>query len=339
MTALTERAVDTQLLADAAHVLGELARDVPGARAAVADLQTRHAAHRLHLLVDQESYDDSVHCALLIRQADGLTLSLSAAAGPGLPWALRGVAKASEYDLLAVNGVRVPVADALACVDTLFDAPDLLRSLIDACLIGQALEEQPVDVSPALIQQTADAFRRARQLHSAQATRTWLAERSLSPERFAELIGDLARTRALRRTVAAGRIEDWFAGHGDELAAVSAAWAAVEDPAALEADPLAAIVRAHRSGRPGGVAEWRADQLPAGLRALASAEPGAATPVELDGAAAHAVVLDRRPAALDDTTREAVERRLFDEWLAERRRGAHVQWFWGDHARTQRALP
>ena len=326
------------LLTDAAALLSEHARDEDRARAAVAELQARHPGHRLHLVVDEEAYDGSVHCALLIRHAGGPTLSLSAAAGPGLPWALRGVAKASEYDLLAVDGVRVPVAEALASVDALFDDPDLLRSLVDACLIGQALDAEPVALSPALVQETADAFRRARGLHSASDAREWLSDRSLAPERFAELIGDLARTRALRRRVAGGRVEGWFAGHRDELASVSVAWAAGEDGAVLAADPLAAILRAHREGRPGGMGEWGAGELPCGLCGLAAAAVGVPQPVELAGGPGAAVVLDRRPAVLDDATRELVERRLFELWLAERRRGAHVEWFWGDRARTERAV-
>jgi putative peptide maturation system protein len=325
------------LLTEAASLLGEHARDEAAARAAVAALQARHPSHRLHLLVDEEAYDGSVHCALLIRQAGGPTLSLSVAGGAGLPWALRGVAKASEYDLLAVDGVRVPVAEALASVDALFDHPDLLRSLVDACLIGQALDAEPVELSPALVQETADAFRRARGLHSAADTRAWLSERSLAPERFAELIADLARTRALRRRVAGGRVAAWFSAHRDELARVSAAWAAGEDGAALAADPLATILRAHRQGRPAGVGEWRAGELPCGLHALAAAAVGDPQRVELAGGPGAAVVLDRRPAVLDDANRELVERRLFELWLAERRRGAHVEWFWGDQARTARA--
>lgn len=317
--------IDTGLLADAARLLCE-----PGADERLAGLQARHPAHRVHLIVDEEPYDGSAHCALLIRQAGGPTLSLSVAAQPGLPWALRGVARAREFDLLAVDGVRVTVADALASLDVLFDDPDLLRSLIDACLIGQALEAEPV--AEPDVQATADAFRRARGLGSAEATRAWLAERSLSPERFAALIADLARTRALRRRVAAGRVEAWFAGRGHELATLSVAWAG--DPDGLAADPLAAIVRAHAAGRPGGAGEWLAGELPTRLSALADAEPGVATPVE-DG---FGVVLARRSAVLDAATREAVERRLFAAWLADRRRAAHVQWFWGDEDRTRRAL-
>ncbi|WP_214102733.1 TIGR04500 family putative peptide maturation system protein [Acrocarpospora catenulata] len=39
-------------------------------------------------------------------------------------------------------------------------------------------------------------------------------------------------------------------------------------------------------------------------------------------------------AVLDDETRRRVERRIFDEWLAERRRAAKIEWFWGTTART-----
>src|SRR5690349_1001461 len=148
---------ETGLLDAAAELLG-----AADPRDELARLRARHPDHRVHLLADEEAYDGSVHHALLIRRPDGVTLSLSAAFGSGLPWALRGAARAREFDLLAVNGVRVAVADALATVDALFDDPDLLRSLIDACLIGQAIEEHGITVSDASLQETADAFRRAK---------------------------------------------------------------------------------------------------------------------------------------------------------------------------------
>ena len=302
---------ETGLLDAAAELLCD--HDPHGA---LTRLRARHPGHRLHLLAEEEAYDGSIHYALLIRRPDGVTLSLSAAAGAGLPWALRGAARAREFDLLAVNGVRVAVADALATVDALFDDPELLRSLIDACLIGQAIEEQGIEVSDAELQDTADAFRRAKGLHSGEATRAWLAERSLTAGRFAELIDDLARTRALRALVAGDGVDAWFAEHGHELDVVTVAYADVDDPAELAADPLAAIVSAHRAGRAGGIRKRHAGTM------------------DFEG---HAIVLDRTPAVLDDKTRETVERRLFADWLAEQRRSAHVEWFWGDEARTRRA--
>jgi putative peptide maturation system protein len=340
----TDAAVDAELLLAVARVLSELARhprDPEEARRCLAELQARHPDQRLHLIPDEEAYDGSIHYAILVRQANALTLSLSAAAGPGLPWPLRGVARASEYDLLAVNGVRVSLPEALACIDGIFDDRRLLRTLVDSCLIGETLDEQPVEVSGSLLQETADAFRRAKKLYCAEATRTWLAERSLTEERFAELIAHQARARALRRRVAGGRVDAWFADHRHELDIVTAAWVALpasgDDPVEeLKTDALGAILNAHRSGRDGGLAEWRVEELSEGLRSLAEAETGAVAPIEMGGAAV-AVVLDRRHAVLDDATRDAVERRLFDAWLRERRRTAHVQWFWGNEARTAKA--
>jgi putative peptide maturation system protein len=307
---------DAGLLDAAAELLSAHGRDEQAARDALTRLQERHPEHRLHLLADEEAYDGSVHCALLIRRDDGVTLSLSAARS-GLPWALRGAAKASEFDLLAVNGVRIAVADALATVDALFDDPELLRSVIDACLIGQAIEDRGIEVSDAELQQTADAFRRAKGLHSGEATRAWLAERSLTASRFAELIEDLAKTRALRTRLVGDAVDAWFAAHGHELDDVTVAYADVDDREAFAADPLAVIVQAHREGRAAGIRECRAEAL--------------------GDVAGAFLALDRRPAVLDDRTREQIERRLFGAWLAEQRRDAHVQWFWGDDARTRRA--
>jgi len=45
-------------------------------------------------------------------------------------------------------------------------------------------------------------------------------------------------------------------------------------------------------------------------------------------------VLSRLPAQLNQRTRSAVEHLLFDEWLAERRRTARIEWYWGPAARS-----
>jgi len=340
--------VDLELLVEAGVCLSQLAGQpgaVDEAPQALARLRSRHPDHRLHLIPDEEAYDGSVHYNLLIRQADGLSLSLSVAAATGLPWTLRGVTRAREHDLLAVDGIRLSVLEALACIDALFDDRHLLRALVDACLIGQALEQQPVEVSRRDLQETADALRRAKKLHSAEATRAWLSERSLSEERFAQLVEHQAQMRGLRRRVVAGRVDKWFVTHLEEMGVVAGAW--IEPPegggdasAALEkelrSDPLGAILTARRNGRRGGLVERAVRELSQGLAGLAAAPVGAVVPVDIEGPAI-AVVLDRRPAVLDDATRELVERHLFDEWLAERRRVARVEWFWGNEARTKRA--
>ena len=45
-------------------------------------------------------------------------------------------------------------------------------------------------------------------------------------------------------------------------------------------------------------------------------------------------VISRLTAHLDQRTWSAIERLLFDEWLAERRRTARIEWYWGPAARS-----
>jgi flavin-dependent dehydrogenase len=40
------------------------------------------------------------------------------------------------------------------------------------------------------------------------------------------------------------------------------------------------------------------------------------------------------PARLDEPTRSAIKKILFEQWLAERREAASVEWYWGNAART-----
>jgi hypothetical protein len=40
-------------------------------------------------------------------------------------------------------------------------------------------------------------------------------------------------------------------------------------------------------------------------------------------------VLALHPAELDRATRERIEQKLFDEWLARRRSSARIEWNWG----------
>ena len=52
-------------------------------------------------------------------------------------------------------------------------------------------------------------------------------------------------------------------------------------------------------------------------------------PVPFEERFGFAKVLERRPATLDEKTREAISATLFAEWLSERRGQASIEWFWG----------
>jgi putative peptide maturation system protein len=338
---------DRAALVDAAEALA--AADASG-EGALSGLRGRHGAHRFRLLSDHESYDGSTHHALLVRREDGPTLSVSVATGPGLPWPLRGVTRTRELDLLDVNGTRLAVAQALAGLEGLFHDRPVMRRLIDACLVNEALSDEPVDLSAADLQVAADAFRRAKGLRSAADTRRWLDDRGLDLEGFAELVTRQAELDQLRLRITGGDVERWWQTHRDELATVLVAWWAVAgtsngsrpdgpspagrsggDTPARRIEALGRIRAAHRRGQAGAVASHRVIDLPAGLAPVGGAPRGTPVAVTLgDGSPGEAVVLDRSEAVLDDGTRQLVAERLFDEWLAEGRRTARITWFWGD---------
>ncbi|MEZ0076772.1 hypothetical protein [Planotetraspora sp. GP83] len=50
-------------------------------------------------------------------------------------------------------------------------------------------------------------------------------------------------------------------------------------------------------------------------------------------------VIEVKAATLDEETRKAVQKTLFDEWIEERRSASKVEWFWGSASRTARPSP
>lgn len=337
---------EQEVLLDGAAFLTEVVEDgcaEAAVRAGFERLRIRHPDLQLDLLVDEEAFDGSLHLDLLVRTDSGRTVSLAVSPAPGLPWPLRGVVRAREYDLLEVEGVRMSVEDGVACIDTVFDDRRLMRTLIDACIIRSALAEEDIELSAAQLQEAADDFRRARGLRTAAATQAWLDERGMGPDRFAAVVEQQVRVGALRQRVVGDRVDEVFAEWAAQLEVLYVAWvdapageAAVRSAAdELRDDPVRALVRARREGRAGELVEWQVAELPEAFRALAPLTPGST--VRVGEPPVLATVLDRRPAALDGPTRHLLERRLFDEWLAERRRKATVRWLWGNEARTRQA--
>ena len=194
------------------EVLGALRRATPDS-AGEAWLRTRldvlrrtESATRITLVVDREAYDNRLSFDVLLREPAGRTVSVSVT-GDGLPWPLRGVARAGEFDLLRVNAVTMPIQEAIAAIDAMFDDRHLLRSLIDACLLGAAIDAEDIRIGPGELQSAADSFRAARGLFTAESTNNWLRERSLSPEQFRRLVEQQAKITALRNVIVGDQVD------------------------------------------------------------------------------------------------------------------------------------
>jgi putative peptide maturation system protein len=341
-----ESALDLEAVASVAAVLHAAALG----RISLAELRreaTRIAAERpgvrIHLVHEHEQVGP-LHTDALVRQGDGTTISVGVAAGDLLPWPLRGAVRASERDLVVVNGVTVSIEAAMAAIDFMFDEPRLLTHIIDGVLIAQALADDAIEPSDAEVQAAADAFRRAKGLLTAEATHAWLAERSLTLEAFEELVADQARIDAFRRRVTEPELGAWLNAHEREMDVVlavvvggtgEAARSLADDLRALGGDPLAVLITARRNGHPARLVESRVRDLPVGLSGLTGAEPGQAVGgLTLDESPAVALVLDVRRVECEP---EQARRHIFDKWLADRRAAAQVRWCWGNAGRTDRA--
>ncbi|MEV4183507.1 TIGR04500 family putative peptide maturation system protein [Streptosporangium canum] len=330
--------VDGRMLADAVGLLsgGTAERDLDGFRAA-------HPQVRVRLISQREEYDGSLQHALLVKEGDGATVSLSWCPDRALPWPLRGVHRAGEHLLLRVNGVETSVARAVACLDFIWDDSRLADRLITDSLVREVMEETPEPLTDAELQGAMDAFRRARGLLTGAETRAWMDRNRVSHDELEELVAVEASVARLRSRVAAGHVEDWFAEHGRGLDVVRVAKVVLDAGAGLRVPDsggfLESVERAFADGtaRPGEVfASLRREELdPATADLVFGAEPGTvAGPFETEGGRLLIKVLAVEPAVLDDAVRVLAERRIFAEWVERRRSTAKIEWFWGTAERT-----
>ncbi|MEV5407692.1 TIGR04500 family putative peptide maturation system protein [Thermopolyspora sp. NPDC052614] len=320
------------MLADALDTLRDLADlEPPQAEERLRDLRERHPQVRFRLLWQREEYDDSLHYDLLIKQPGAGSVSLSWCPDRALPWPMRGVHRASELLLLRVDGVGVRVADAVARLDFLWDEARLADRIVTGALLQAELEESPVELTDEELQEAVDAFRRARGLLTAERTREWLERRCLTETDLRELVTGEAAAARLRERVTAGRAEAYFAGHRAEFGAARIARLTFPDAAA--AGRVAAELVA------GADCYAVAERVPGArlvIEDVPRAEVGEAEAGEILAPDPRTLikVISIGEAVFDAATRRRVERRIFEEWVEERRRTAKIEWFWGTTTRT-----
>ncbi|MEZ0075967.1 putative peptide maturation system protein [Planotetraspora sp. GP83] len=299
----------------------------------------------MRLVWQREAATGDYHYDLLLPSPGG-TVSLAFAPDRAIPWPLRGGQRSGEQLVLRVNGTDVLIEQAVSLLDALWDAGLAIR-LVNACLVEEAVAAARADPADEELQRAMDAFRRARGLLTTRATQAWMAERGIGHARLEEVVAAEAAVASLRARVTAGRAEDYFAEHRDAFDRLRVVRLRYGD--AAEAGSAAARLRDGEEpivlateAMLGGLATCRMEgNHREDLVALHGEQAGDARagavlgPHRLDdGGSAVTCVLAVEPAALDEITRKVVERRLFDSWLRDRRREAHVEWFWGSTART-----
>jgi hypothetical protein len=175
----------------------------------------------------------------------------------------------------------------------------------------------------------------------------------MSHEKLECYVADNAVVAKLRDRIAADRVEEYFRQHSGDF---DTAWIArLEVTDESEAHELAEQIRAGRQeffaaaercylnaaerGKPPAAALFaaieRREAAAACREQLFAAAPGQLVgPVPADTGHALLRVLTIVPARLDDRTCAAIKKILFEDWLAERRQAAQIEWCWGNVSKT-----
>ena len=333
---------------DGLRLLVEITGERLSPRDAIARVTAMAALHpgvRLELVWELEPYDAPPHYDLLVFTDEGGCLSLAATAAQATPWPLRGAVRVSDADLVRVNGRIVRVTEAMAYLDIVWREQRLVSRIVDTAIINAELEARPTEVSDEELQEGMDAFRAARGLLSPEETEAWLARNCLTLDRLEGIVELECQVAQLRTRIAGDRVEARFHEQPDAFRSVVAA--VVRVPTRDEAWAFAEA--AERCGFLGAAEAEAARCAAAGstpaplfqafdgrsasleLRPLLDAEVGAVLPpIPSGGGYVLAKIIARRPASLDAMTRRWIEDTLFDQWLAERRDTADIEWYWGD---------
>jgi putative peptide maturation system protein len=314
-------------------------------------LREKYPETGVELLWEEEAYDASVHYDALLRVPGAGTVSLGFAPDHALPWPLRGAHRWSERQLLRVNQQFLNVDQAIACLDFVWDDRRVIDRLVNVCLVQEALALEPIELSDEEVQQAMDGFRRAHGLYTAEATYAWMARRGMAHDQLERYVSDEALVAKLRERVTAGHVVSYLATHRAEFdtariaridfADEAEARGAAEQIRAGEIDFLAAAGRrlSEADDRPEAAAAFAVvprGQAPAGWDAVFAAAPGELVgPLPAGDGFAVVRVLAVTPAEEGERTRHAVEKRLFQCWLDERRTAATVEWNWGNAEATR----
>jgi putative peptide maturation system protein len=323
------------------------------ARARLQPLRGCHPALQIDLLVEEMAFDHSVHYDALLRPSGEGTVSLSYCPERAVPWPLRGVHRTNEADLVRVNSNLLQVDAAMACLDFIWDEAPIIEQLVNLCLIHEELEREPISLSDAELQEAMNKFRSAKKLFKAEDTLHWLERHGMTHEKLERYVAETAIVPKLRDRIAAGQVEQYFRRHSTAFDAVKIARLEVSEETL--ANDLARQIRSgalgffeaaerifsnpQERGAPPDASLFatieRRQAEPALRDQLFAATPGQLVgPVRVETGCVLIRVLAIVPAELNDRTSAAIKELLFNDWLAERRQAAHIEWCWGNATNT-----
>ena len=242
---------------------------------------------------------------------------------------------------IEVNGEAVSLHDLLTLAKFADDL-GFLRAAVDAALIRRAAAARGIAVTAADVQAEADSFRRERRLHEVTATARWLRAHHLTQGEWEAGLEQAVLARRLRAALAAGEVEPYFARHrlDFERAVIARLQVADEELARGLFAPTyrgwgrlppagAALLHRRCYPPPGWLRRRGAARRPArrrpgsGVRRQPRGDGRPPCRPARDGGSWKLEA--RYPPVLDAATRQAIEARLFSEWLADQHEQASLR--------------
>ena len=249
------------------------------------------------------------------------------------------MANLSEYVALEINGEAFSLHELLRLAK-LTGRLQFIEDAINAALVQQAAAERGITATDSELQQAADDFRIAHDLHTAEATEQWLAERHLTFEDWELLVERDLVGHKLRDALTDGKVEQHFVENrlsfdsaavsrlvvSDEDIARELRAQIVEDGADFHALARQYSIDAATKLAGGYIGQvGRAEMEAAVEPAVFGGQPGKIVgPLKADDGWQLIKVESLQTAVLDDSMRETIKSLLFDEWLTEQRRKAQI---------------
>jgi putative peptide maturation system protein len=201
-----------------------------------------------------------------------------------------------------------------------------------------------------------DGFRRAHKLYTVDDTRRWMKQRGMTHEQLEHYAVDAAVVDKVRDRITAGRVEDYFEKHQVYFDMAYIAQLTFSDKESAyriygqiqhgiidfyemaQQRFLETVEQKKHPGQDIFAIIQRGQVLSELAKVLFNAAPGVTLgPFHMEEHYAIVRVLSISRARLDERTRTAIKKILFEEWLAERRQAATIEWYWGNADRISQA--